>query len=63
MVSAFAAGIAAQANYTLPAGFNPGEVSSTEKGMLAWMPSRTVFRPLSLLLLLLLIQGDTDCDP
>ncbi|KAJ9216502.1 hypothetical protein DTO166G4_1718 [Paecilomyces variotii] len=31
MVSAFAAGIAAQANYTLPAGFNPGEVSSTEK--------------------------------
>ncbi|GAD96034.1 predicted protein [Paecilomyces variotii No. 5] len=31
MVSAFAAGIAAQANYTLPAGFNAGEVSSTEK--------------------------------
>ncbi|KAL1882655.1 hypothetical protein Plec18167_003077 [Paecilomyces lecythidis] len=31
MISAFAAGIAAQANYTLPAGFNSGEVSSTEK--------------------------------
>ncbi|KAJ9297554.1 hypothetical protein DTO271G3_4329 [Paecilomyces variotii] len=31
MVSAFAAGIAAQANYTLPAGFNPAEVSATEK--------------------------------